>query len=306
MKALRITSLERARQTSPYAYGIGLILASAFFFSLMSLCVRLSRQMFRPDATVFYRNLIQVLVLLPGCSQYFRGGSLWDKIRAHFPRGAFGVVSMFFLYIALHHLPLGLAYLLAMTSAPWATLLARVFLKETLTQAQAIYGSVCLVGVATALVLSHREGEAWGLDSVGVMSGLAAGFCMGMAMTILRRMRGTMGTREIVFFFGMTGMVFSLPGFWVQPQWPRDFTEAGFLLLIGVPAAIGQLLLTTGFRYTTTMAAATSNLSQILITLVLGFFVLGEKPPWGFYLGAGLLALGIWGLVRSRPKAVLG
>lgn len=278
-----------------------MVLLAAIFFSLMSLGVRVSRHAFRSDSTVFYRSLIQVLVLLPGCAAYFRGGTLYEKIRAHFPRGAFGIISMFFLYIALHHLPLGLAYLLAMTSAPWATILARVFLKESVTKAQAVYGAISLLGVAVALVLSGGDHEAWSLNVTGVVSGLLAGLFMGMALTILRRMRQAMGTREIVFFFGMTGVVFTLPYFVAAPQLPHTFQDVGVLLWIGLSAVAGQLLLTTGFRYTSTMAAATGNLSQIVISLVLGFGVLGEKPPLGFYLGTALLGLGIWGLMRSRP-----
>lgn len=278
-----------------------MVLLAAVFFSLMSLGVRVSRHAFRSDSNVFYRSLIQVLVLVPGCAAYFRGGTWYDKIRAHFPRGAFGIISMFFLYIALHHLPLGLAYLLAMTSAPWATVLARVFLKETMTKAQAVYGALSLVGVAVALLLSGGSQETWSLNATGIVSGLLAGLFMGMALTILRRMRQAMGTREIVFFFGLTGIVFTLPYFVSAPELPRTMKDVGVLLWIGLCAAAGQILLTTGFRYTSTMAAATSNLSQILISLVLGFVVLGEKPPLGFYAGAALLCAGIWGIMRSRP-----
>ena len=279
------------------------IVTGGVFFSVMSLGVRLSRDVFRPDSLVFYRSLCQALVLLPWLSLYFAdGGSLLKKLKAHFLRGAFGVVSMFLLYIALQNLPMGLAYLLAMTSVLWATLLVRVFLKEKLSRKQVFFGAASCLGVAIALYGSDRGGVSWSLNFVGVASALACGFTMGMALVILRSMRRSMGAPEIVFFFGATGTFLTLPCFLSGPQIPHSSFELGLLLWVGLTGTVGQFLMTVGFRYVNTMTASMCNLSQTVPTLAFGFLALGEVPPLIFFVGTALVIGGIVGLLAHGHR----
>lgn len=272
------------------------------FFTLMSLGVRWVRHDLGSEAMVFYRSLFQTVALLPWVISAIGPTSGWlAKFRVHLPRGVFGIVSMWCLYIALHHLPMALAYLLTMTSVLWASLLARVFLRERTTSGQLVFSILACLGVALAL-LGSDPASGWSFRGVGIVAGLLCGMFMGMALTLVRHMRKSMGSVEIVFFFGLTGVVLSAPNLIVRPEWPTGSFEIATVIMVGAAATSAQILMTVGFRYTDTLTASICNMAQTVYSVVLGFVALGEVPPPLFFAGAVLVWAGIVGLLRSGPR----
>lgn len=284
--------------------GPTLILTSALFFSIMQLCTRMGRQTFRADTLMFTRLILQTLILIPWVMNYFAPHptySLSSRLRSHFWRGFFGVGSMWFLFLALKYLPLAMATLLTMTSIFWGSLFAWVFLKETPSRGQILWALVAIGGVTLGLLGEGMSG--WHYSMRGIVYALACGVFMGLALATLRGLRRDFGSREIVFFFGLVGIVCTLPGFILEPEWPKTFSEAGVLLALGISGTIGQLLMTAGFKHTTTLIATVCNIQQTPINILVGFFVLGEVPPLNFYIGVALALFGITRLVYGEKKA---
>lgn len=293
----KLSSSTPDRQTDRPARGIALIVASGMCFSAMGLGVRLSKEMFRPDVIVFYRSLIQVLILLPWVTRFFEPGwTVGEKFRIHFGRGAFGILSMYFLYSALHRLPFSLVTPLTLTSILWATLFAWLFLKERVTYRQLVWAVVLVTGVMVSVLSSGHGSGGWHLSVTGVGAALLCGLSMGAALTALRKMRFTMGTREIVFFFGCCGMLLTLPFFLTSPQFPTDLTSSLHLLWIGGAASLAQLFMTAGFRYVSTFTATLAKHFETVLNVALGILVLSELPPFMFYVGLGLSLAGLAGL----------
>jgi len=287
------------RQFPSHTRGVILILSGTVFFSLMSLGVRLGRDRFNSETLVFTRSFVQTLLLLPWYRRYFTR-DLSTQLRVHLPRGLFGVLSMFLLYLSLHYLPLALTTLLAMSSVVWAATLAWFFLNERFSSVQFGFAVVTGAGLVLSL-LPHQGGFDGGNYSViGISAGLLCGFFMGLALTTLRKMRRDMGTREIVFFFGICGMVLSAPFVLRDFKMPTDPASLALLLGIGIAATLGQCFMTAGFKYTPTLTATLVNLQQIILNVVLGLVVLGEVPPVTFVLGLGFALVGMVGLVRAR------
>ena len=295
------------RQTRDEPRGILLILISALLFSLMSLFVRGLAAELHSASMVWYRSLLQMLALSIWTRSYFAGGAaapplglqVLGKIRIHFFRGAFGILSMYSLYFALHELPMALANLLAMSSVFWAALCARVFLGERWTRRQVGFGILMCLGVACSLWPSGRE-DAWVLSFKGVAAALLSGLFMGLAQTVLRRMRQTYGAREIVFFFGWTGFLLTTPVFLSNPEAPASLASAAALVALSALAIGGQFLLTSGFRTTRTLTASLCQFQGTLLTAVWGAVFLAELPPRAFFLGVVLVLVGIWGLVGGK------
>lgn len=281
-------------------YGAGLVLASTFFFSLMGLGIRWARGTFRADSLVFYRSLVQTLCLLPWLKEYFaaeRSPNFRRKFKIHFVRGVFGIASMLFLYIAYHHIPLAFASLLAMTSVFWASLLAWIFLGERCSLRQLGFALLTCLGLAISLVQSSREG--WTYNTIGIVSALVCGIFMGLAFTMLKKLRQELPSREIVFFFGLSGLVLTLPYFSLHPELPVTEREFFLVLFVGGTGTIGQILLTQGFRDTTTMVASITCLFTPLLNLAVGFLFLGESPPLLFFLSIFFVLTGMVGLLAS-------
>jgi len=286
--------------------GVILILSSAGFFSLMSLAVRLGRDTFRAESLVFYRSLIQVCFLLPWLSDYFQplpGVSPKKRIQIHFLRGTFGIAAMVCLYHALQLLPLGLAVLLSMSSVLWATFFAWLFLGEKARSQQVFFASVICGGIFLSVFSPTEAGTGWVFNPWGVVSALAAGLFTGLSLTTVKSLRRNLGSREIVFFLGLFGVVWTLPAFGLNPQIPVSLRDCVLIVGVGFFATVGQLLLTTGLKYTSNLTATLCSLQQTLLNLVLGFIILGEFPPSTFYWGAVLVVGGMVGLMRAGRMA---
>ena len=282
--------------------GILLILASGLSFSIMSLSVRSLRDTFRPDSLVFFRSTFQALILVPWLSEFVHAFKEPRTLRSHFLRGTFGIASMWCLYVSLQLLPVAFATLLAMTSVVWATLASWIFLKERVSNPRIKACVITVIGILT-VAIPTREVSSWHFHAVGVAAGLLCGVFMGGALTVLRHMRQGMRTEEIVFFFGVTGVLLMLPSFAAHPQWPGTVTEWKWLVAAAVAATGGQLLMTAGYRYTPTAIASLLNLFQVLFNIALGFWVLGETPPARFFVGGTIVLVGFVALVSARSEA---
>lgn len=294
----RLISNAVLRQTAG-AEGALLILIGSIFFSAMGLSVRALGQGVSANNLVFVRSLIQILIVLPWARTYFTGG-LFKKARVHTLRGVGGIGSMFFLYLALQRLPLALAQLLAMTSVLWTAILSFIFLKERITLIEWLWGFIIISGAA--VTLAGDSGGGWVVDGRGVLYALICGFMMGCALTALRSLRREVGTHEIIFYFGVMGVLLTVPGLMVVPSLPTTVPEVGLMLGVGVFASFGQIFMTAGFKYTTAFKATLCNLAQVCFNVLLGLWFLGEVPPKAFLGGALVMGLGILGLATHKQR----
>lgn len=278
---------------------------AAVFFSLMGLFVRTLRDHFRADTIVFYRSLVQTLILLPlYWRELFKNFAVIKKrVLFHLLRGGLGLLSMYFLYLSYHTLPLGLASLMALTSIFWATLFSRIFLKERMSFKAMAYAFVICLGLMVSL--NTLRSPSWHFQWKGIVYGLSCGFFMGAALSALKSLRAKLSTGEVVFFFSLWGVVLLLPICILFPESPRLFSEGRSLIYVGVVATIAQLLMTYGFKYAPTMVASVCHVQTTFLNLILGFYVLGEVPPIVFLVGMFISVLGFLGLIRLNKESLI-
>lgn len=291
-------------ERSPNAYGGLLVLLASVFFCAMSVMVREFRFEFRADTLIFYRSLLQALLLLPfltkAIGQVKAPYPLKQRFGAHLLRGGLGSAAMYFYYMAVQNLPLALASLFGFSSVFWAAVLARAFLGEKWTAVQVGMVGLILSGLTLTLFSTDRSTAVWTVTVIGITSGLLCGLLRGSAMTALRRIRQGLTAVEIVFFFGILGSVAMLPVALMHPELPTTSRQWLGVLFIGVTATLGQLLLTSGFRYATTLVATTCTLNEMLLNLIVGLILLHEVPPPGFYIATVFVVGGLVGLLRSK------
>lgn len=288
--------------------GFALVLLSVLFFSAMSFLVKLAREVFRADSLVFYRALFQCLLLSPWIASYFpreAKSKRRDRWKAHFYRGAFGVLSMWSYFLSIRYLPLSLVNWLTSTAVIWAILMGWMILGEKPAKKQLRWTAVVAVGLLFA-VWNPGERPRWGFDPIGVVAALLCAFFMGSAYTNVKKLRKDYGSREIVFFFGLTSLILITPVFAFSPQFPINGREWLVLVGLGITGTIGQLLMTAGFKHTTTLVGTLGSLQQAPLNIFVGWLLLSESPPMNFFIGALVIALGIAGLLSVKtPKVPL-
>lgn len=73
----------------------------------------------------------------------------------------------------------------------------------------------------------------------------------------------------------------------VVPSGPDLF----YLIMIGVTAALGQILMTLSYHYAPAGELSIYNLMGILFSALLGFFILHQIPTVRTFIGGGLVVL---------------
>lgn len=141
----------RRKHCSPfYKSGLGLFLttASGILFAIASLFVKLSNTTIPAFEIVFFRLVIQILLVLPA-AVWAKADLLGEKNQRPYLIcfGAVNFASISCIYFAFTKLPLGDATVCISTTPIFTALLAYVFLKESWHLFDAVATFVCINGV---------------------------------------------------------------------------------------------------------------------------------------------------------------
>jgi drug/metabolite transporter (DMT)-like permease len=277
--------------------------AGAFFFSLMSVLVKVAGARFPTMEIVFARSLV-VLVLSGGALAH-AGTSPGGEERGLLAlRGLFGFGGLACFYYALVHLPLAEATVIQYTNPVLTTLIAALVLKEWIGGRQLVLVLVSLFGVVlVARPSSLLPGAVRALDPFAVGVALAGALFSAAAYVTVRRLRGE-DAMVIVFYFALFSTVLSLPAVVLGGAvWPVGL-EWLLLAGIGVFTHLGQVFLTWGLQREAAGRAMSVGYLQIVFAAAWGALVFGDLPDLWVVSGA-LLIVGSTLLLARLPSAVV-
>ncbi|MEJ1937720.1 DMT family transporter, partial [Nostoc sp. NIES-2111] len=233
--------------------GIGLKLASTIVFTVMSAIVKVAAQSYPTGQIVFFRSFFAIapLIVWMAWRGDLRGIARTSRPLAHLRRSVAGSAAMFCGFAALATLPLATATAIGYATPLLTTALAAFLLQEVVLPHRwgavtaGFGGMLVMVGPALAASLTGAQGH---LDPVGILFGLAGAGCAGLASIEVRRLAQQEPTGVIVFYFLMTastlGLATAVTG-WRMPS-PTEF---GMLVTAGILGGIGQILLTSSYRF---------------------------------------------------------
>ncbi len=265
--------------------GAALMLSACVLFSMMGALIKYVSHI---DAfkTSLFRFIVGMAIL--------GGAAMTGKIKLAFInnkllllRGLLGGVGVFITYLVIIKVGLGKGILLINTYPVFACIFGAFILKERLgvVTAAAVVGS--FFGI---YLLTSGKGGNPALDSFGIYEALAV-FCAvlaGMVVVIVRKLHRTDSSYAI--FFAQCAV-----GFWlvVVPSNIKS-CEIGLaggiiLVLIGVTATVGQLLMTTGYKYLPVKIASILGQFEAVLSFTLGIVIFGEFFNISFLIGALLI-----------------
>jgi drug/metabolite transporter (DMT)-like permease len=129
----------------------------------------------------------------------------------------------------------------------------------------------------------------------------------------LRKLAQSEQTSAVVFYFSITSTLLSLislPFGWVLPS-PK---QAGLLILAGLLGGMGQILLTSAYRFAQASVVAPFDYASMLGAFLIGYFLFDEIPGLPMMGGASLVisagVLIIWrerqlGLQRGKARSAM-
>ncbi|WP_158705001.1 DMT family transporter [Salinibacter altiplanensis] len=291
--------MERLLPARLRASGLLWMGGAAFFFSLMTLFIKLAGQRLPSQQIVLIRSAAALIYSY--LAARWVGVSPWGhRRRLLVVRGLFGFGAMVCFYLALTKLPLADATAIFFSNPVLAACFAAIFLGEQLGTREVgaallSFGGICLIAQPTFLFGSG--GESLNLLYVGVTV-LAAIFA-GAGYATVRALRTSEHPTVVVFYLPLIGTIGSVPTMGlVDMAWPTPYE---WLLSVGGVAGAGQIalvLLTEGLSRARTGRAMPVTYLQIVFAAVWGALFFEEMPDLLTVVGA--LMVGGGTLVVAR------
>jgi len=281
--------------------GLWFMVGAAFFWSLMSLFVKIVGQRLPSQQIVLIRALVTLIysyILI----RWSGVATLWGTNKPLlWLRGLFGFAALSSFYLAVTKLPLADATVLHYTNPVFTALLAVPLLGESLSQNEVAGALLSLTGVALIAqptFLFGGAGTALNLLYVGV--GLFGAVSAATAYVIVRKLRATEHPLVIVFYFPFVSTLGGAPTAAITNlQWPTLWEWVFLIAGVAGCAQIAQVLLTNGLHRIRAGRAMSVSYLQIVFAALWGLLVFGEIPNLWSVTGAALVIGGTILTARS-------
>lgn len=266
--------------------GILCIILSAFCFSVMNACVRLSGDL-PTFQKAFFRNAIALVisaaVLIAQKKSFIPQKNCIGYLTARALCGTAGLICNFY---AIDRLVLADASILNKMSPFFTILFSYFFLKEKLNLKQFL---IVLGAFAGALfVIKPSFSNAALIPSI---VGLFGGISAGCAYSMVRKL-GTKGCDKsyIVFFFSAVSTAIITPLAFIFYE-PMTIKQAIILIISGIAAAGGQYSITFAYFFAPARDISVYDYSQIIFATLLGFILFSQIPDIWSIIGYAIIIL---------------
>lgn len=262
--------------------GAVLMIAAGASFAVMMVTVRHVSSSVHPFEAAFFRNLFGLAVMMPWLWRRGLGALATQRFGMHLARAICGLSAMLCLFMALSLLPLAETTALTFAAPLFATAGAALVLKERVRLRR---WSATLLGFAGVLIILRPGAEA--VSPAALVALGAAGF-MACAILCVKSLSGTERPEAIVVYFGLLVTPISLiPAlfFWKTPD-PETLL---WLLLIGLMATSGQVLMTRAFAAAEASAVMPFDFARLVFVSLLAMILFAEMPDAWTYLGAAVI-----------------
>ena len=281
--------------------GIRHMIVASFFFSVMTVFVKIVGQSVPVAQIVLIRSCLAVvftLMMMKRDSGRITFGMRKDLLVL---RGLLGFAAILCFYYALPRLPLAEATLIQYTNPVFVALFAGFALRERVGARELGAIGLCVIGVVllsrpTALGSSATAS----LNPQHVLIAMSGAFLSGAAYAVVRKLRETDNALTVVLYFPMLSIPLSIPLVFFDHVSP-DLTEWACLVGIGITSQIGQVFMTMSYHAERAARASAASYIQILFAIMWGLLLFGEKVDIWLLFGALLVVGGTAAVSLVRP-----
>lgn len=271
--------------TNEHIIGLLYILLAAFFFSLMTLFIRLAGDV-PTMQKAFFRNAFAAVVAITILARSKEGFKIQKgSLPFLFCRAGFGVIGIITNFWAIDHLVLSDANILNKMSPFFAIIISVWVLKEVPTRFE--WG--CVIAAFTgAIFVVHPTA---GIASFPALVGMFSGLCAGTAYVFVRKL-GTHGERGpvIVCFFSVFSTIILGPMMLLNYQ-PMSMYQLLMLLLCGISATGGQFSITAAYTHAPAKEISVFDYSQVVFAALWGFIIYQELPDIWSIIGYAIIII---------------
>ena len=268
--------------------------ASAVLFGVMALAAKMAAARL-PGTEIAFMRFAVMLVPLVAVPRLARRALDFERADLLIYRGVFGGTAVLLYFLAIAHIPVGIATLLNYTSPIYSIAFAALFLGERVDRRLLLPLAAALVGMVLAAGGGHTTGPLLQLGRWELV-GIASSVLSGAAFASIRAARRTEGSWSIYGSFSICGLLATAP--FVLWSFERPTPREWFLLVaVGVCSLLAQLLMTWAFRWVTNLQAGVISQLTVVLSILLGVVVLGDRLTLVQGAGSVLTLAGVVGVV---------
>lgn len=287
--------------------GIVFMILAALGFSLMGACARMLKGSFSAGQLVLWRNLIGLMIMLPGLILKPPVNKLGGKPGWLMFRGFMGAISLYTYLYCILTMPLGTANAYIQTSTIWIALFSMMVFKEMITRP--VFWAIVLGFAGMLLVYRPSLEVGWDNHLVGILSG----FLSAIAYLTVGRLNKYYDARVIVMAFLVGGillpllsmsvrLVMGLPAddlFLFEWEWPAGM-QWFWILGMGLWALFGQYYVTRAYGADQASIVSAISYANIFFGVLLGI-ALGDGVP-DLFTTMGIVLIVLGGVIISYSK----
>ena len=289
--------MQRQRALQPrIPPGLRYMATGAFFFSVMSLLVKLAGQRLPSQEIVLARSVIMAVLSYAALQR--RGIPVLGERRGLLVvRGLLGFGALSCFYYAIVHLPLADATVIQYTNPAFAAVFAVFVLGERMHRREVLCVALSLAGVLLVARPGFLFGSGTALAPLAVGIALL-GAVLSAAAYVTVRLLAAEHHLVVIFYFAVISSLGSIPGTLAHSVMPGG-REILLLLGVGISTQLGQIFMTRGLHLERAGRATATSLVQIVFAAVWGAIFFSQVPGPAGLAGAGLVMLGVLLLGRG-------
>jgi drug/metabolite transporter (DMT)-like permease len=283
--------------------GIRHMLVGAFWFSVMSVLVKLAGRRLPSMEIVFFRGLLTLALSYAMVKQARISPVFGINRRLLLQRGVLGAAALACFLFSLTHLPLAEATLIQYMNPVFAILVAHWWFRERMIRGEWIALSASLLGV---LLITRPAflfgGAASDIHPVHALIALGGAAFSGSAYATIRQMPKER-PEVVVFYLPLMSVPMSLP--FIATNWVLP-TGGEWLVLVGIGAAtqLAQTSMTKGLQVEKTARATMVGYVQIIFAGAWGALLFNEAITLWTVVGAMIVLTGMLSLMVVHKEAV--
>jgi drug/metabolite transporter (DMT)-like permease len=277
--------------------------ASSVCFALMAFAAKLAAARLSGGEVAFWRFAFMLAPVL-AVPRIGRKAVEFQRLDLLAYRGIFGGTAVLLYFLAIAHIPVGIATLLNYSSPIYSVLFAALFLHERVDRRLLLPLAAALLGLALTVTGDAGSGMPFRFG-LWEMAGMASGVLSGAAVTAIRAARRTEGSWAVYGSFSLCGLLAAAP-FALHGFRAPALCEWLLLAIVGGASVVAQLLMTWAYRWVTNLEAGVISQLTVVISMLLGVVFLDDRLTSLQVLGGALALGGVVGVVwtQSTPRAV--
>ncbi|MDP6426946.1 MAG: DMT family transporter [Rhodospirillales bacterium] len=269
------------------------VIAGAFLLTVMASLAKFLGDSLTVPMMVFMRFLAGFIFLLPFIWRFGFANLKTGRFKLHLVRGSVGFLGNMAMFFSIVHIVMADAITIQFSRPLFTVLLAGLFLGEVVGGRRA---SAAIIGFLGILIITRPFGEGFSPWYFSAIGGAVTATIVVLVVKVLSRTEHTM---VIIFYFTATTTVLSaIPAliFWQTPT-P---TELVILMLMGALGVFGQTLFTHGIGLGETSFVLPFDYLRIVFAFAIGLIWFAEFPPGWSYLGAAIIIVSSYYLLRTE------